>query len=204
MVLAMRSDTLRMPRWIVPIQDEETRQPTFGETLRALREERGWSQEEVAEAVGIRQGKISSYELDKVKDPPVLNVIALEDLYGLERGTLFGILWGERARDEIRRMFARSRVFAIREDSPPALYDAIEEIGTLEDDQIEETRRWIRERWQARKAVRSKHPTPIRTTPAAHLDADAARLLADQEAEAAAAEREERSDSKTGSERTGA
>lgn len=147
----LRSDLFTVPRWIMPVHEEADPPLTFGGVLEAERTSRGWSQEYVAAAIGVRQGKISEYENDKKSDPPAVNVAALEDLFGKERGELAALLWGERVRAEFRRLFSRSNIYAITPDSPPVVHELIEDIGTLEEAEIEELRDEARKLRQARQ-----------------------------------------------------
>lgn len=149
--VALRSDLFIVPRWIMPVHDDAEPALTFGQVIESERLARGWSQEHVAAAIGVRQGKISEYENDKKSDPPALNVAALEDLFGKERGELAALLWGERVRAEFRRLFARSNIYAITPDSPPAVHDLIEDIAVLEPEDIEELRE------EARRLRRGHH-----------------------------------------------
>jgi len=63
---------------------------TFGERLRYARELRGMSQKQLADACGLSQSAISSYESGSRKSAQKLLIIASKlevDLYWLSRGT---------------------------------------------------------------------------------------------------------------------
>lgn len=55
---------------------------TMGEKLLKLRKARGWSQEEMAERVGVTRQAISRWESDSAK-PDADNIITLCDLFGV-------------------------------------------------------------------------------------------------------------------------
>lgn len=164
MVTTVRSCVVQVPRWIVPIH-EDAEGPTFGEVLRRERLARGWSQDYVAAAVGVRQGKISAYENDRVNDPPAVVVAALEDLFGLERGNLAVLLWGERVRDEFRRLMSPSNTFVLTDDSPESLREIIGEISALDEVELQKLREDIRSRWVARRESQKRPPLPFRNDP---------------------------------------
>lgn len=68
-----------MPSYMYGIEPIEG---SLGQTLRRDRIARGLSQAEVAEAIGTQQGKLSSYELGRVKSPPPDRLVELARLYG--------------------------------------------------------------------------------------------------------------------------
>ena len=55
---------------------------SLGETLRRDREANNLTQVEAAAAAGFQQGKLSAYELGRIKNPPPDRLKALEKLYG--------------------------------------------------------------------------------------------------------------------------
>ena len=58
------------------------------EKIRALREAKGLSQAELAEALGLDQTTVSAWERG-VSEPTVFNLRRLADLLGVEPGELF-------------------------------------------------------------------------------------------------------------------
>lgn len=63
-------------------------------TLKQAREDKGWTQQQLAERSGIEQQVISKIELGKTDDPQNSTAKALEQALGLKRGTL---VFGEEA-----------------------------------------------------------------------------------------------------------
>jgi transcriptional regulator with XRE-family HTH domain len=59
-----------MPRKSTPKQPRDAESETIGERLARLRKERGWTQVELAERVGIIQSLISDYERDRLRMNP--------------------------------------------------------------------------------------------------------------------------------------
>lgn len=55
---------------------------TFGEKLQKLRKARAWTQEQLAERLGVSRQSLSKWESDAVL-PDTANVIALADLFGV-------------------------------------------------------------------------------------------------------------------------
>lgn len=55
---------------------------TLGEKLQKLRKARGWTQEELAEKVGVSRQSLSKWESDSAL-PDTANVIVLADLFGV-------------------------------------------------------------------------------------------------------------------------
>lgn len=55
---------------------------TFGEKLQKLRKAHGWTQEQLAEKVGVSRQSLSGWETDTAL-PDTANVIALADLFGV-------------------------------------------------------------------------------------------------------------------------
>lgn len=58
------------------------------EKIRALRESKGFSQTELAEALGVDQTTISAWENGKA-EPTLFNLRRLADLLGVKPGDLF-------------------------------------------------------------------------------------------------------------------
>lgn len=68
-----------------------TKTKTYGQTIRALREQRGWTQDEVAEATDVKVGTVNRWENDKV-EIPVRRLLQLQDIFELdEEDDPFGI-----------------------------------------------------------------------------------------------------------------
>ena len=61
----------------------------FSERLKALRAERGWSQQEVADKVGLNKMTISQYENAK-KKPSFEMIIALANIFNVDMNYLLG------------------------------------------------------------------------------------------------------------------
>ena len=59
-----------MPRKITPKRSHDAESETFGQRLARLRKERGWTQVELAERVGIIQSLMSDYERDRLRMNP--------------------------------------------------------------------------------------------------------------------------------------
>lgn len=62
--------------------------PTFGQTLKALRENAGLSQAKLAEKAGVGQVTISTWELDS-KEPTLSNIQKLCDALGVTCDVFF-------------------------------------------------------------------------------------------------------------------
>lgn len=62
----------------------------FGENFRKLRKQSGFSQKQVADALGIRQSNISDWEND-VSRPDYEKLIALSELYEVSLYELLGL-----------------------------------------------------------------------------------------------------------------
>lgn len=60
----------------------------MGEKIRELRETRGLSQSDLAEALGVNQSTISNWERGKM-EPTIYNVRRIADALGVEPGALF-------------------------------------------------------------------------------------------------------------------
>lgn len=74
---------------------------SIGKNLRALRIEKGMTQEEAAEQVGLTRQAISSYEAERTR-PDVEMLTRLAEVYGTD---LEGVLYGQsRTQSEMRRL----------------------------------------------------------------------------------------------------
>lgn len=56
---------------------------TFGQRVKRLREERGWTQPELAHRAGLTKDTISNYERERRTDPPVSAVYDLAVAFGV-------------------------------------------------------------------------------------------------------------------------
>lgn len=56
---------------------------TFGERIRQLREERGWSQRQLADRVGRKRGSITMLELHTISNPKHDTVCRYAEVFGL-------------------------------------------------------------------------------------------------------------------------
>lgn len=72
---------------------------TFGSVVRRRRMARGWSQREVARRTGIDQTEISKFERDAYRYRKEEVIAAFEDAFGLTRGELAALPWGDASRD---------------------------------------------------------------------------------------------------------
>lgn len=55
---------------------------TIGEKIKKLRKGRKWTQEKLADKMGVSINSISFWELDKF-EPTILNCISLADVFGV-------------------------------------------------------------------------------------------------------------------------
>lgn len=78
----------------------------FGERLRLLREERGMTLRQLAEAAGVSEATIQRYECGVIKNPPRERISAMADALGVQAAALAG--WAEEPLDEDVRMLARN------------------------------------------------------------------------------------------------
>lgn len=62
---------------------EELYSKTFGGRLKELRENRGWTQEEVCRKVGMSQQNYCKYEKDIIRHPTQTSLQKFSDLYGI-------------------------------------------------------------------------------------------------------------------------
>lgn len=69
---------------------------TMGEKILRLRKARGWSQEELAEQIGVTRQAISRWESDAAK-PDADNIVVLCNLFGVSADYLLGLQIGEQA-----------------------------------------------------------------------------------------------------------
>lgn len=68
---------------------------TMGEKILALRKARGWSQEELADQIGVTRQAVSRWESDSAK-PDADRIIDLCDLFGVSADYHCGIWVAER------------------------------------------------------------------------------------------------------------
>ncbi|MDD4754386.1 MAG: helix-turn-helix transcriptional regulator [Desulfitobacteriaceae bacterium] len=64
----------------------------YSEFIRAKRKELGLTQEKLAERIGVSRMTIYDWESGKYPPTNANNIAAIEDVFQLERGTLFKIL----------------------------------------------------------------------------------------------------------------
>ena len=55
----------------------------FGQRVKKLRDERGWTQQELADRAGLTKDTISNHETGKRRDPPLSAVRALATAFGV-------------------------------------------------------------------------------------------------------------------------
>ena len=63
---------------------------TIGEKILNLRKARGWSQEELAERIGVTRQAVSRWESDSAK-PDADKIITVCDLFGVSADYLLGL-----------------------------------------------------------------------------------------------------------------
>lgn len=63
----------------------------FGDRLRILREEKGMTQKELADALGIARGSISNYENNPDTGTVVKNLIAMAELFDVPIDYILGL-----------------------------------------------------------------------------------------------------------------
>jgi transcriptional regulator with XRE-family HTH domain len=132
---AVRSWLVPPERWMVELLPPPE---TFGSEIRRLRLARGWSQREVAQRTGIDQTEISKYERDAYRHRKPDVVVAYEDAFGLTRGELAHLPWGDARRnppaipgpsvaipDEPPLLEAVRALFLLEPDELPAVADHI-------------------------------------------------------------------------------
>ncbi len=68
---------------------ENQNNTTFGQKIRALRKQNGWTQIEFAERLGCTQGIVTAYETDK-KYPATKRLEAIADLFQIPVSDLLG------------------------------------------------------------------------------------------------------------------
>lgn len=61
-----------------------------GQLLKKLREEKGETQRVSALGIGITEKTLSKYELEREDNPPLKNVQAIADYYGVKVSDLIG------------------------------------------------------------------------------------------------------------------
>jgi len=62
---------------------------TIGDCIRACREARQWSLQELANRTGLSRNVISSYEVNRISNVPSRSIILLAQAFGLEPGALY-------------------------------------------------------------------------------------------------------------------
>jgi transcriptional regulator with XRE-family HTH domain len=67
----------------------DERLSAFGDRVRALRQERGWSQERLAELAGMHRNYVGGVERGE-RNIALLNIWAMADALGVAPGDLFG------------------------------------------------------------------------------------------------------------------
>lgn len=78
----------------------------FGERLRRLRELRGMTLRQLADAVGVSEATIQRYECGVIKNPPRDRISAMADALGVPAASLAG--WSDDELDEDVRLLARN------------------------------------------------------------------------------------------------
>lgn len=104
---------------------------TFGSVIRRLRLERGWSQRDVSRHTGIDQTEISKFERDAYRYKKEDVVAAFEDAFGLTRGSLTHLPWGDALLDSPT---IPGPSVAIPQE--PELLDAVRALFLLESDEL--------------------------------------------------------------------
>jgi transcriptional regulator with XRE-family HTH domain len=88
----------------------------FGELMRRLRRERGWSLKTVARMLDTQKGYLSGIENGKVNPPSEKIVKRIADLYGQEERMLLRLAWADKAPTLIREEAVRMVHHADLED----------------------------------------------------------------------------------------
>jgi transcriptional regulator with XRE-family HTH domain len=115
---------------MAPVDDE-----TLGGLIRAHRLQRGWTQEHLAEIVGVRQAQMSGYELGKVHRPDPSVLARLDDAFGLVRGTLLGMAGWKGAKPLIDAAPKAGAI--VIEDASPELEHLIDIVARLEPETVQ-------------------------------------------------------------------
>lgn len=57
---------------------------TMGQRIRRLRLARGWNQEQLGDRIGVTLSTISQYELDTTKNPKIVHLLAMAEVFDTE------------------------------------------------------------------------------------------------------------------------
>lgn len=109
----------------VPVPDD-----SLAGFLRRMLDERGWTQSELAERSGIPQPRISAYITGRMRFPRPDTTEALDDAFGLPRGTFFQKTHGL----HVASTPLAPGSLVIAADANPLLKEAVEGILALERD----------------------------------------------------------------------
>lgn len=63
---------------------------TTGERIKALRVKKGWSQDQLAEALGVNRANVSNYERDIIKAIPADALMKMSDLFKVSVDFILG------------------------------------------------------------------------------------------------------------------
>jgi transcriptional regulator with XRE-family HTH domain len=66
----------------------------FNKWLKAAREERGWTQTELAHRAGLEQTEVSKWEIGKLRDPPPAKAHRFADALGVPYQAVWGVVGG--------------------------------------------------------------------------------------------------------------
>lgn len=92
--------------------------PTFGDKLRKLRKERGWSQDELGQRAGIHGRHVGKYEIGRAM-PNAETVVKLAEVFGVSIDYLL--------REDLDRTAAPSA--ALRDGDLLRQFEAVERMG---------------------------------------------------------------------------
>lgn len=115
-------------RWMVEIKPAPE---TFGSVVRQHRLARGWSQREVARRTGIDQTEISKFERDAYRYRKEDVIVAFEEAFGLTRGELAHLPWGDATRD-----IPDVPGLSVAIPAEPELIEAVRALFLLEADEL--------------------------------------------------------------------
>lgn len=115
---------------MTPVDEE-----TLGGLIRANRLQHGWTQEYLADMVGVRQAQISAYEVGKVQMPDKHVLGRLDDVFGFERGTLLGMS-GWKGAKSIVESGPKAGAIVI-EDPSPEVEHLIDIVANLEPETVQ-------------------------------------------------------------------
>jgi HTH-type transcriptional regulator, cell division transcriptional repressor len=79
---------------------------TFGERLKQIREEKGFTLAHLGTLIGVSEATIQRYESGEIKNPKHERIVALAAALGVKEGTLMG--WETDVLDEDIRILARN------------------------------------------------------------------------------------------------